>query len=197
MEIRLIQDNDYQAVLDLYRPFVLETAISFEYELPSIAEFSERIRSTWPGYPFLVCVDGEHVIGYAYAGPYKSRAAYQWSVESTIYVSQFYHGKGIARILYNTLFKLLTLQGYRNVFAGVAIPNPKSEGFHLSSGFVEIGTLMNIGYKLNQWQSLKWFQKHLGMHETEPVKPKQMTEMIKTNDFKTIVEEANQERSFR
>ena len=101
--IRLISRNDTSAALAVYAPFVLNTAITFEYEVPSLEEYSMRIESYTAEFPWLVCLQGETIVGYAYAGKHRARTAYQWSPESTIFLSEHVHGKGIARILYETL----------------------------------------------------------------------------------------------
>jgi L-amino acid N-acyltransferase YncA len=118
-EIRLVKEHDASALLDIYEPYVLNTAITFEYDVPTIDEYSERIKGNTSEYPWLVCTQNEKIIGYAYASRFRYKTAYQWSPESTIYLSPDVQGKGVARVLYETLFSVLSLQGYFNVYAGV------------------------------------------------------------------------------
>ncbi|MFW9262497.1 GNAT family N-acetyltransferase [Nostoc sp. CALU 546] len=118
--IRLATVNDASQMLAIYAPIVRETTISFELELPSETEFQKRINSYQQQMPWLVCEINGEVVGYAYASPYRTRAAYQWSVETSVYVSANYRRKGIAKALYTSLFKLLRLQGFYNVVAALA-----------------------------------------------------------------------------
>lgn len=189
--IRLITQGDAQATLDIYRPYVEKTIISFEYNAPDIAEWQNRIKTITAEYPWLVCEHHNEVIGYAYASKHRYRTAYSWAVESTIYLSESFHRKGIASILYETLFNLLRLQGFVNVYAGVTVPNVKSEKFHLASGFYDIGHFKNIGFKFGAWHDTRWFQLHLTNHPENPMMPKTISEVSDTAAFKTILHTAN------
>ncbi len=188
--IRLIESNDSHAVMEIYKPYVLSTAITFEYEVPDVEDFSNRIETTSKEFPWLVCLLDDIIVGYAYATKHRYRTAYQWSPESTIYLSAEVHRKGIARILYETLFSILRLQGYVNVYAGVVIPNERSEGFHSALGFEEIGIFKKIGFKLGKWHDVRWFQLHLAEHSDNPSPPTPITEIKHTHDFKHILEQA-------
>ncbi len=186
--IRLIEKADCLQALEVYKPYVLSTAITFEYEVPDAQEFSNRIESISKEYPWLVCLHNDTIIGYAYATKHRYRTAYQWSPESTIYISEAVHRKGIARILYETLFSILRLQGYYNVYAGVVVPNEKSEGFHRASGFEEIGVFKKVGFKLGEWHDVRWFQLHLAEHTYNPNPPTPVFQIKDTNEFNTIME---------
>lgn len=188
--IRLISINDAHATLEIYRPYVEKTIISFEYDAPSIEEWQTRITTITTEYPWIVCEHNNEVIGYAYASKHRYRTAYSWAVESAIYVSEKFHHKGIASILYKTLFDLLRLQGYVNVYAGVTVPNIKSEKFHLASGFYDVGYFKNIGFKFGAWHDTRWFQLHLTDHPANPQMPKKMSEVVDTPAFKSILENA-------
>lgn len=190
--VRLINESDAPAVLDIYRPFVLNTIISFEYEVPSLDEFIQRMITITAEYPWLVCLYGNKIIGYAYAGKYKTRAAYQWSPESTIYLTPEFHHRGIAGILYETLFSLLRLQGYFNVYACIGLPNDESIGFHRALGFQEIGIFRNVGYKLGNWHDTHWFQLELAGHILNPPVPKKITEVASASAFQSILDAANE-----
>ena len=190
-KIRLINFNDAAATLEIYRPYVENTIISFEYEVPTLQEWETRIKTNATEYPWLVCEYNNEIVGYAYGSKHRYRTAYSWSPESTVYLSDKFHRLGLARILYETLFDLLKLQGYVNVYAGVGLPNAKSEEFHLALGFYEIGVFKKIGFKLGAWHDTRWFQLHLVEHPDNPAKPK-IIECLQNNpDFITTLENAN------
>jgi L-amino acid N-acyltransferase YncA len=170
-KIRCINLDDAQATLDIYAPFVQQTAVSFEYEVPSLKEWESRIAAYTKDCPWLVCAHLGEVVGYAYAGKHRTRIAYAWSAEVTIYLLEPFHGRGIARELYKALFALLKEQGYVNVLAGVTIPNVKSETFHLKMGFEEVGVYRKVGYKFGAWHDTFWFQRHLVEHPRNPQMP--------------------------
>jgi L-amino acid N-acyltransferase YncA len=192
LTIRLIRTADSKNVLEVYKPYVVSTAITFEYDVPGLDDFSTRIETIANEYPWLVCSKDDIIIGYAYACKHRDRTAYQWSAESTIYMSSDYHGKGIGKVLYETLFSILKLQGYVNVYAGVALPNVKSEEFHKASGFYEIGDFEKIGYKLGKWHDVRWFQLLLTERSVNPPIPKSIKEIETTPEFQTILSKANE-----
>ncbi|MEH2072043.1 MAG: N-acetyltransferase family protein [Nostoc sp.] len=143
LTIRLADENDASQMLLIYAPIVQETTISFELQPPSETEFQNRIKNYQQQMPWLVCeINGE--AGYAYANPYRTRAAYQWSVESSVYVGENHHRKGVAKALYTTLFKLLQLQGFYNVVAAIALPNQPSVTVHEAVGFVPVGVFQRV-----------------------------------------------------
>lgn len=191
-EIRLIKSADAASVLAIYEPYIKDTSITFEYDVPSLAEFLERIETISVEYPWLVYVENDVILGYAYGCKHRYRTAYQWSVESAIYVSENTHRKGIARHLYETLFAILRLQGFVNVYAGVAIPNEKSEKFHRALGFEELGIFKKIGYKLDKWHDVAWFQLALQAHILTPPPPKNMLELEGRNALENIIKTANE-----
>ncbi|MCB0700567.1 MAG: N-acetyltransferase [Chitinophagales bacterium] len=162
--IRFIKPEDAQRVLDIYAPYITKSNISFEYEVPTIEEWQQRIATITAQYPWLVCEHEGVIVGYAYAGQHRARTAYQWSVESAIYIAEDFLGKGAGKLLYQKLFELLRQQGYVNVFAGMTLPNEKSEGLHKSCGFETIGVFRNIGYKNNRWHDVQWMQLDLQEH---------------------------------
>jgi phosphinothricin acetyltransferase len=190
--LRLIQESDTQEVLAIYQYYVENTFISFEYEAPTMEEYLERIKVNTEKYPWLVCLENNKIIGFAYCSTHRYRTAYQWSPESTIYVTPNFHTKGIGKILYNTLFELLKLQGYYNVFAGVALPNDKSIGFHKKMKFEEIGLFKNVGFKHGNWHHTHWFQLQLTEHNLAPKNPKMLIEMVHLEEFKNILMKANE-----
>lgn len=190
--IRLIDEKDASEVLKIYAYYVEHTHVSFEYTAPHEDVFLTRIQSTLVEFPWLVCLHNNKVIGYAYAHKHRLREAYQWSPESTIYLAPDFHTKGIGRILYKTLFALLKLQGYQNVFAGVALPNEKSVGIHQRMGFEEIGIFKAVGYKMGKWYNTQWFQLNLKQNINEPQKPLLLANAIPMVEFSEIIANANQ-----
>jgi L-amino acid N-acyltransferase YncA len=187
---RSVEENDVKGLLEIYRHYVLHTAITFEYEVPTPESYLQRIRTNTEKYPWLVCTFNNKPAGFAYGSTFRTREAYQWSPESTIYLAQEVQGKGIGKLLYQALFDILKLQGYCNVFAGMALPNVKSEALHTTLGFDTIGVYHNIGFKFGQWHSTKWFQLKLSEYNapSTPLTPA----ALKTNEAYTlIVNEAN------
>ena len=120
MIIRTVTEKDAHELLEIYRPYVEDTAITFEYDVPSVEEFAERIRRISAKYPYIAAVENGKIAGYAYAGVFKNRAAYDWSVEVTVYVKKGLHRKGIGAKLYSALEKLLAAQHITNLYACVA-----------------------------------------------------------------------------
>ena len=176
---RFIRPDDAQRVLDIYAPSMEHTNISFEYEVPTPAAFMQRIETITAEYPWLVCEHNGEIVGYAYAGQHRARTAYKWSVESAIYMAEDFCGKGAGKLLYNMLFDLLRQQGFVNVFAGMTLPNAKSEGLHRSCGFRDIGVFEKIGYKNNQWHDVRWMQLDLQEHGKDMRLPVHIHEVMK------------------
>ena len=171
MNIRFATPADTPAILETYAPYITHSIITFEYDVPSVAEFAERIRIVQQQLPYLVAeVDGQ-IMGYAYASKHRDRMAYQWSVDTSVYVHPDGHRQGIARQLYTTLFELLRRQGYYNVYAGITLPNPKSEAFHSTMGFEPVGIYTNVGYKMGAWHDVVWLQLALKPHQLDPIPP--------------------------
>lgn len=168
IEIRPATEADADAMLAIYAPYVTDTTVSSEYEAPSPAEFCRRIRTYTEKLPWLVCTVDGRAVGYGYASPHRTRAAYQWSVETSIYVAHAYHRQGVAGALYAALFELLRIQGYYNIFVGITSPNETSMKFHKAMGFVISGAYQNSMYKFGQWRDVLWMAKNLREHEGPP-----------------------------
>jgi phosphinothricin acetyltransferase len=169
--IRLATPEDAPALLGIYAPFVEHTAITFEYEVPAPEDFALRISTVLQQLPWLIHEQQGQITGYAYAARHRDRAAYQWSVDTSVYLHADFHRQGIARSLYLTLFQLLRTQGYYNAYAGITLPNPKSERFHRKMGFTPVGVYEKVGYKLGQWYSVQWFSLNLQEHLAHPATP--------------------------
>ena len=188
--IRLATAQDSAGLLKIYGPFVENTAVSFECAVPEEAEFSKRINTVLEKLPWLVCEIGGEIVGYAYASMHKARAAYDWSVDTSVYVDPAHHGKHIGTALYTALFNLLRVQGYINAYAGITQPNAKSNGLHASFGFVPIGVYHHVGYKLGAWHDVKRLELTLCELPTNPARPKTMDEIKGTEAFSRILEHA-------
>jgi L-amino acid N-acyltransferase YncA len=141
---------------------VQDTAISFETEAPDTAAMAERITATLADHAWIVCEQEGRVLGYAYAGPHKSRAAYRWACEVSVYVDRSERGLGVGRELYAELLHRLTTAGFTTAVAGMTLPNDASAALHRALGFVPVGVYRRIGYKLGAWHDVAWVQKQLG-----------------------------------
>ena len=169
--IRLAALTDAAAIAEIYRPAVVDRATSFEVEPPDASEMARRIESSLARFPWLVVAERGSVIGYAYASPHRSRAAYQWSVDVSAYVSNEAHRRGVGRSLYEALFRILALQGFRNAYAGITMPNVVSERFHRALGFTPVGIYRGVGYKLGRWHDVLWLERALVPHDDAPPIP--------------------------
>lgn len=177
--IRMATVEDAEKLLHIYAPYVEGTAITFEYEVPSVQEFADRIRNTLKRYPYLVAELENEIVGYAYAGSFHERAAYDWSVETSIYVKTDMKKMGIGKKLYEVLEKILKEQNILNLNACIAYPSIEDEyltknsvKFHEHLGYRVVGEFQKSGYKFNRWYNMVWMEKHIGEHKAEqpPVK---------------------------
>ena len=166
--IREADAADAARLLEIYAYYVQNTAITFEYDVPSLSEFQRRIRNTKRRYPYLVIERDGVIRGYAYAGPFVGRAAYDWSCELSIYLDREYRGDGLGRRLYGMLMEILKLQGVRNVYGCVTIPNPRSERLHGSMGFEKLGTFHHTGCKNGRWVDVAWYERQIGSLDGDP-----------------------------
>jgi len=169
--VRMAVPEDAEALLEIYRPYVLRTAVSFEYEVPTVEEFRRRIAGTLERYPYLVALEDGEPAGYAYAAPFKERAAYDWSVETTIYIRRERRGRGHGRRLYSALEELLRRQNILNANACIAYAQEEdpyltndSMEFHAHMGYRIVGRFQKCGWKLGRWYDMIWMEKLLGEH---------------------------------
>lgn len=167
-ELRLATEDDATGVSLIYEPIVTDTHISFETMPPSPQAMRERIQTTLERFPWLVCEENNEVAGYAYASPHKTRDAYQWSVDVTVYVHEDYRRRGVARGLYESLFAVLRLQGVTNAYAVIALPNRASVRFHESLGFERIGLYHRVGFKNGEWRDVGHWELILQSHPAHP-----------------------------
>ena len=161
MHIRLATPADAPGINAIYRPCVTDSAVSFELVPPSDAVMSDRIVRVLAKLPWFVWEQDGALLGYAYATQYRERPAYQWSVETSVYVHGSGRRRGIGRALYTTLFQTLEQQGYYTVYGGIALPNPASVKLHEAMGFEPVGVYRKAGYKLGAWRDVGWWQRSL------------------------------------
>jgi L-amino acid N-acyltransferase YncA len=154
--------SDARRCAEIYAPYVRDTVISFETEPPTAADMAGRIAEAQRDHAWLVLEDdGGTVIGYAYGGPFMSRAAYRWSATVSVYLDGARRGSGGGRALYEALAERLGERGIRTLLAGVALPNEPSEGLHRALGFEPVGTYRRVGWKHGRWHDVGWFQREL------------------------------------
>ena len=164
--VRAATPQDAEQLLEIYTPFVISedcsvSNVSFELTAPSLAEFRQRIVDISSKYPYLVGEKDGQILGYVYCHPYRERLAYQWSVEVTIYLAPAGQGKGLGRLLYETMEKLLCLQGVTMAYSCITVGNEHSIKMHEAVGYRLIGTFTNSGYKNGQWLDTVWLEKQL------------------------------------
>lgn len=175
LSIRTAEEADAQELLAIYKPYVENTAITFEYDVPSAAEFSRRIRDTLKKYPYLVALREGRIAGYAYASAFKGRAAYDWAVETTIYLRQDCRGRGLGTKLYAALESALKRQNILNLNACIAYAagsdphlDNTSAAFHERLGYARAARFTKCGYKFGTWYDMIWMEKMLGEHKADP-----------------------------
>lgn len=171
IHIRIASPADAEALLQIYAPYVENTAITFEYEVPSLDEFTHRIEHTLKRYPYLVAEENNTILGYAYASPFHERAAYDWAVETSIYVDRTHKHSGIGRLLHDALEDALKKQGILNMNACIACTpvedphlNNNSVEFHSHMGYRLVGEFYQCGYKFHTWYNMVWMEKQIGEH---------------------------------
>ena len=177
--IRMANPAYAQALLNIYAPYVINTAITFEYDVPSVEEFASRIAHSLEKYPYLIAEEGGNILGYAYASPFHDRPAYDWAVETSIYVDQNIKHRGIGRKLHDALESTLREQGILNMNACIAYPPEEDEHldknsveFHAHMGYRLVGEFYKCGYKFNRWYNMVWMEKLIGEHLSDQKPPK-------------------------
>ena len=168
MNIRVARPEDAKELINIYKYYVENTTITFEYDTPTLEEFENRIKNTLVKYPYIIAEEDNIIYGYAYASAFKGRRAYDWSVETSIYVQNDTLKSGIGTLLYNELEKYLKLQNIINVNACITYPNEKSENFHKKFGYKTVAHFTKCGYKFGQWIDMIWMEKSIGKHDIPP-----------------------------
>ena len=173
MTIRQARPEDAAALLAIYAPYVEQTAVTFEYDVPTVSEFSRRIEAVSLKYPYLVALDAGRIVGYAYASAFKQRAAYQWAVETSIYVDRSERRKGIGILLHQALEEALRQQGILNMNACISYIEPEDEyltldsvRFHERLGYERAAHFHKCGRKFGRWYDMIWMEKLIGEHDT-------------------------------
>ena len=187
VRIRLACEADAGALARIYAPFVEQAATSFETTPPGREEMLRRVVETTALYPWLVCEAGGEVVGYAYATQHRARAAYRWSVDTSVYVAAAHHRRGIGRGLYASLFEVLRAQGLFNAYAGITLPNTASVGLHEAVGFRRLGVYERVGYKLGRWHDVGWWQLALQAHNGSPDEPLPLSTVQAGTNWEHIV----------
>jgi L-amino acid N-acyltransferase YncA len=161
MQVRDATAADAEACAAIYAPYVTDTPITFETDVPTTREMARRIAAAREKHAWLVLEDDGRVVGYAYGGLYKERPAYRWACEVSVYVERTRRRTGAGRALYEALFERLAGRGYRMAIAGMTLPNDASVGLHRALGFELVGTYRRIGYKHGAWHDVAWTQRPL------------------------------------
>ena len=171
MKIRSAQLKDVERLLEIYAYYVINTAITFEYDVPSVRDFEQRIEKTLAAYPYLVAEEDGRIVGYAYAGPFVGRAAYSHSCELSIYLDHDARRRGYGRALYEAMEAELKSRGILNLYACIGDPVREdeylthgSERFHSRMGFTKVGEFHRCGRKFNRWYNMIWMEKIIGEH---------------------------------
>ena len=183
IKIRPATEADAAEILNIYAPYITDTAITFEYDVPTLEEFTGRIRHTLEKYPYLVAVRDSEIIGYAYAGAFYGRAAYDWSAETTIYVKKGCSHSGVGKLLYQALETALKAQNIINLYACIGYPEVEDEyltknsaQFHAHLGYRMVGEFYHCGYKFDRWYNMVWMEKLLNPEVKHPKPIKWMEE---------------------
>lgn len=163
--------DDADEILAIYRPYVESTAVTFEAEVPSSAEFRIRVETILKQYPYIVAVQDGRIVGYSYASQYRPRAGFLWTAELSVYVRQDLRRMGIGTHLYAALLDLLRMQGYQNAVSVLSWPNPGSERLHYHFGFRCAGVQLKCGFKNGHWCDVAIFERRLGDYPEPPVPP--------------------------
>lgn len=184
IRVRIACAGDAARLAEVYEPYVTQTAITFDYEALSAEQFAERIARTLERYPFLVAERGGRVVGYAYAGPFKDRAAYDWACETSIYVDMDERRSGIGSALYQALEEALARMGVTNLNACIGYPETPDEHldrnsveFHEHLGYAWVGRFHRCGYKFGRWYDMVWMEKEIAPHPATPLPVRPFSEV--------------------
>lgn len=170
-KVRGATEADAEACAAIYAPYVTDTAVTFETVAPRPPEMAERIETAAGTHAWVVLEDGDHIVGYAYGAPFRSRAAYRWSCEVSVYLAHEHRGSGGGRALYSDLFTRLTARGFRTAVAGMTLPNDASVALHRAMAFEPVGTFRRAGWKNGRWHDVCWVQRALSAGQDPPVDP--------------------------
>ncbi len=172
IKLRFVNLEDAKRLVEIYSYYVEETNITFEYTVPTVEDFENRISEISSKYPYIVAEQNGKIIGYAYANTFKGRAAYDWTVESSIYLDTNVRGLGLGEILHDKLVEILRQQGILTIEACITYPNERSEAFHIKKGYEKVAHFHKVGYKFELWHDVVWYEKVISEHNTiqQPIK---------------------------
>lgn len=187
MRLRVAIEADAPALAAIYAPIVRTTASSFELEVPDAAEFARRVRACRRVAPWILLERDGVVCAYAYGTRYRARPAYDWIVETSIYVAAEARRAGVARRLYSALLGALALQGYRTAVGGIALPNAPSVALHEELGFVAAGVVPRAGWKLGAWHDVGFWTRELGVAEDPPAPVRSVAELETDARFEALL----------
>ncbi len=190
IKIRFMIASDIKYIHEIYTPYIKNTSITFDCEVPTFDEFQKKIIKISNSYAFLVCEVKNKIIGYAYASKLREREAYQWDAELSIYLKDEYINYGIGSKLYRCLIDILKLQNIYNVYGVITQPNEKSEKLHQKLGFNKIGVFHNTGYKFGKWRDVVWYEKNIKNFNEKP-SPIISIKNIDINEANKIIKEYN------
>ena len=175
--IRLADENDCGDILAIYAPYIENTSVTFEVEVPRPEDFLVRFRKIKSRYPYLAAEAGGRIVGYAYAAELMERAAYQWNAALSVYLRDDFSGRGLGSALYRALIEFLKLQNFQNVYGVVTLPNPASVRLHQRFGFRPVGHYEKAGYKCGAWHDVMFFEKRIGGHGRQPAPPRPLDDI--------------------
>jgi len=185
VEIRPATAEDDAAVMDIYRPYVTDTAITFASKMPTAEEFRSRMARVARRFPYLVCTFDGEVVGFAFAAEERPHDAYQWNAELSVYLDPKYHRRGVATALYQALIALLKAQGFYNLYAVTVLPNDASIALHRHFGFKDEYENDHAGFKMGQWRDTVWMRLRLKQPHENPEKPPKLIEELAPNEVVT------------
>lgn len=177
-KIRMATLEDATDVYAIYEPYILNTAITFEYDPVPEEVFRRRMAAVLKQFPWLVCEKDGKILGYAYCARFKERAAFDWDCECSVYIDEKEHRKGIATMLYHKLFELVQKQGYYTIYALITYSHGTSIALHERFGFTNVGIYEKTGYKFGQWWGLLVMEKRIRFFEEEPHRPLTIHEIL-------------------
>jgi phosphinothricin acetyltransferase len=187
--IRLAEEKDVKGILEIYTPFILDTTVTFEESVPDEASFWQRMQDIMEALPFLVCEIDGRIAGYAYASGYRNRASYRWTREVSVYIHPDFYRRKVGYALYTSLNEMVRYQGVANLLAIITMPNESSVAFHEHVGYKKCAEFSKVGYKMNQWLNVGWFELFL---QDESLAPKERILPLKEITNLPIFEEAIQ-----
>lgn len=190
IKIRFANEKDINSILKIYAPYITNTTLTFEYVVPSIEEFTQRVKNIKKFFPYIVCEINGEIVGYAYASKFREREAYDWSVETSVYLNSKYQGRKIGKALYSCLVEILKLQGFCNAYAVVTVPNIVSDKLHESLNFTTAGIMHKVGSKFGKWLDVKYYELTINGHVDFPKKPLSINEVINSDEIEKILDEA-------